>query len=73
MLTGEKLPIDLAANVEALGAEVVRVNLLDEFRAAIATARAAAFHHHIEIDPPARTAHQVHERDQKPLIGGVQP
>src|SRR4029077_2402736 len=41
MLAGEKLPIDLAANVESLGAKVIRVKTIEEFRAAIATARAA--------------------------------
>ena len=100
MLTGEKLPVDLAANVESLGANVIRVKTIEEFRAAIATARAADVTTAIpiETDPlapvpsseswrdvpvsevaaldstqRARKAYEVHERDQKPLIGGTQP
>jgi 3D-(3,5/4)-trihydroxycyclohexane-1,2-dione acylhydrolase (decyclizing) len=55
MLTGGKLPIDLAANVESLGAQVIRVKTIEEFRAAIATARAAEHTTaiHIETDPLA--------------------
>jgi 3D-(3,5/4)-trihydroxycyclohexane-1,2-dione acylhydrolase (decyclizing) len=55
MLTGEKLPVDLAANAESLGARVIRVKTIEEFRAAIATARAAeqTTAIHIETDPLA--------------------
>ncbi len=55
MLTGDKLPVDLAKNAESLGAEVIRVTTIAEFRAAIATARAATRTTaiHIETDPLA--------------------
>ena len=39
LLNGDKLPIDLAANAESLGAEVIRCNGIDEFRAAIERVR----------------------------------
>ena len=41
LLDGDKLPIDLAANAESLGADVIRVKTIDEFRAALEQARAA--------------------------------
>jgi 3D-(3,5/4)-trihydroxycyclohexane-1,2-dione acylhydrolase (decyclizing) len=55
MLDGDKLPIDLAANAESLGADVIRVRTIEEFRAAIATAKAATRTTaiHIETDPLA--------------------
>jgi 3D-(3,5/4)-trihydroxycyclohexane-1,2-dione acylhydrolase (decyclizing) len=55
MLSGDKLPVDLAANAESLGAKVIRVKTIEEFRAAIATARAADVTTaiHIETDPLA--------------------
>jgi 3D-(3,5/4)-trihydroxycyclohexane-1,2-dione acylhydrolase (decyclizing) len=55
LLDGGKLPIDLAANAESLGAEVIRVKGIDEFRDALATARAAdhTIAIHIETDPLA--------------------
>jgi len=55
MLTGDKLPVDLAANAESLGAKVIRVRTIEEFRAAIATSRAAEHTTaiHIETDPLA--------------------
>jgi 3D-(3,5/4)-trihydroxycyclohexane-1,2-dione acylhydrolase (decyclizing) len=55
LLDGDKLPIDLAANVESLGADVIRVKTIDEFRAALDTARAATRTTavHIETDPLA--------------------
>src|SRR4029453_17175379 len=34
-------PVDLAANAESLGADVIRVKSIDEFRDALDTARAA--------------------------------
>ena len=40
--TGDTLPVDLAANAESLGADVIRVKGIDEFRDALDTARAAA-------------------------------
>jgi 3D-(3,5/4)-trihydroxycyclohexane-1,2-dione acylhydrolase (decyclizing) len=54
-LSGEKLPIDLAANVESLGADVIRVKTIDEFRDALDRARAATRTTaiHIETDPLA--------------------
>jgi 3D-(3,5/4)-trihydroxycyclohexane-1,2-dione acylhydrolase (decyclizing) len=55
MLDGAKLPIDLAANAASLGAEVIRVRTIDEFRAAIHTSRASSRTTaiHIETDPLA--------------------
>ena len=55
MLDGDKLPIDLATNAESLGADVIRVRTMEEFRAAIATAKAATRTTaiHIETDPLA--------------------
>jgi 3D-(3,5/4)-trihydroxycyclohexane-1,2-dione acylhydrolase (decyclizing) len=55
LLNGDKLPIDLAANVESLGAEVIRCKGMDEFREAIE--RVKSIPHtvaiHIESDPLA--------------------
>ena len=55
LLDGDKLPIDLAANAESLGAEVIRVKGMDEFREAVE--RAKSIPHtvaiHIESDPLA--------------------
>jgi 3D-(3,5/4)-trihydroxycyclohexane-1,2-dione acylhydrolase (decyclizing) len=42
LLSGDTLPVDLAANAESLGADVIRVKSIDEFRDALATARASA-------------------------------
>jgi 3D-(3,5/4)-trihydroxycyclohexane-1,2-dione acylhydrolase (decyclizing) len=55
LFTGSTLPVDLAANVASLGAEVIRVRTIDEFRAAIGRARAATgtVAIHIETDPLA--------------------
>jgi 3D-(3,5/4)-trihydroxycyclohexane-1,2-dione acylhydrolase (decyclizing) len=55
MLDGGKLPIDLAANAESLGADVIRVSTIAEFRAAVATSRASdrTTAIHIETDPLA--------------------
>ena len=55
LLSGDKLPLDLAANVESLGADVLRVKTIDEFRTALDTARAATRTTaiHIETDPLA--------------------
>jgi 3D-(3,5/4)-trihydroxycyclohexane-1,2-dione acylhydrolase (decyclizing) len=55
LLDGDKLPIDLAMNAESLGADVIRVKTIDEFRAALDTARAATRTTaiHIETDPLA--------------------
>jgi 3D-(3,5/4)-trihydroxycyclohexane-1,2-dione acylhydrolase (decyclizing) len=55
LLDGGTLPIDLAANAESLGAEVIRVRTIEEFRAALARARAAdrLTAVHIETDPLA--------------------
>ncbi|HEY0813002.1 MAG TPA: 3D-(3,5/4)-trihydroxycyclohexane-1,2-dione acylhydrolase (decyclizing) [Pseudonocardia sp.] len=54
-LNGATLPIDLAANAESLGAQVIRVKTIAEFREAIATCRAAerTTAIHIETDPLA--------------------
>jgi 3D-(3,5/4)-trihydroxycyclohexane-1,2-dione acylhydrolase (decyclizing) len=54
-LDGATLPVDLAANAESLGAEVIRVRTIAEFRAAIARSRAAerTTAIHVETDPLA--------------------
>src|SRR4051794_23495480 len=39
--TGDLLPVDLAANAESLGADVIRVKTIDEFRDALDAARRA--------------------------------
>jgi 3D-(3,5/4)-trihydroxycyclohexane-1,2-dione acylhydrolase (decyclizing) len=55
MLDGATLPIDLAANAESLGADVIRVTTIEEFRDAIARSRASSRTTaiHIETDPLA--------------------
>jgi 3D-(3,5/4)-trihydroxycyclohexane-1,2-dione acylhydrolase (decyclizing) len=55
MLDGAKLPIDLAANAQSLGADVLRVSTIDELRIALRKARAAERTTvvHIETDPLA--------------------
>jgi 3D-(3,5/4)-trihydroxycyclohexane-1,2-dione acylhydrolase (decyclizing) len=54
-LDGDTLPIDLAANAESLGAAVIRVRTIEEFRAAIARSRASGRTTaiYIETDPLA--------------------
>ena len=53
--TATSCPIDLAANAESLGADVIRVKTIDEFRDALDAARAATRTTaiHIETDPLA--------------------
>jgi 3D-(3,5/4)-trihydroxycyclohexane-1,2-dione acylhydrolase (decyclizing) len=41
LLDGGHLPVDLAANAESLGADVLRARTIEEFRTALAKARAA--------------------------------
>ncbi len=55
LLDGDKLPIDLAANAESLGADVIRVKTIDEFREALRQAKASrrTTAVHIETDPLA--------------------
>ncbi|HEY7274074.1 MAG TPA: 3D-(3,5/4)-trihydroxycyclohexane-1,2-dione acylhydrolase (decyclizing) [Actinoplanes sp.] len=55
LLDGDKLPVDLAANAESLGADVIRVTTIDEFREALAAAKMATRTTavHIETDPLA--------------------
>ncbi|GAA5132542.1 3D-(3,5/4)-trihydroxycyclohexane-1,2-dione acylhydrolase (decyclizing) [Pseudonocardia adelaidensis] len=55
LLDGQPLPVDLAANAESLGADVIRVRTIEEFRAAIARSRASdrTTAIHIETDPLA--------------------
>lgn len=55
MLDGATLPVDLAANAASLGADVIRVRTIAEFRSAIATSRASdrTTAIHIETDPLA--------------------
>ena len=54
-LEGEPLPVDLAANAASLGARAVRVEGVDELRAALAEAKAEAWPGpvviHVETDP----------------------
>ena len=52
-LDGDVLPVDLAANAESLGADVLRAGTLDEFRAALIKARDAERTTvvHVETDP----------------------
>jgi 3D-(3,5/4)-trihydroxycyclohexane-1,2-dione acylhydrolase (decyclizing) len=54
-LDGDKLPVDLAANAESLGADVIRVKTIDEFRDALERAKASdrTTAVHIETDPLA--------------------
>jgi 3D-(3,5/4)-trihydroxycyclohexane-1,2-dione acylhydrolase (decyclizing) len=54
-LDGEVLPVDLAANAASLGAEVIRVRTIAEFREAVARSRASdrTTAIHIETDPLA--------------------
>jgi len=55
MLDGDFLPVDLAANAESLGAEVLRASTIDELRVALAKARSAQHTTvvHVETDPLA--------------------
>lgn len=55
LLDGQTLPVDLAANAESLGADVIRVRTIEEFREAIARSRASdrTTAIHIETDPLA--------------------
>jgi 3D-(3,5/4)-trihydroxycyclohexane-1,2-dione acylhydrolase (decyclizing) len=55
LLDGPPLPVDLAANAESLGADVIRVRTIEEFREAIARSRASdrTTAIHIETDPLA--------------------
>jgi 3D-(3,5/4)-trihydroxycyclohexane-1,2-dione acylhydrolase (decyclizing) len=49
----EKLPVDLAANAESLGARVLRTRTIEDFRAALETAKAATGGPvvvHVEVD-----------------------
>jgi 3D-(3,5/4)-trihydroxycyclohexane-1,2-dione acylhydrolase (decyclizing) len=52
-LDGERLPVDLAANAASLGAHVIETATIDEFEAALRTARASSRTTvvHIETDP----------------------
>jgi 3D-(3,5/4)-trihydroxycyclohexane-1,2-dione acylhydrolase (decyclizing) len=52
-LDGERLPVDLAANAESLGARVIRASTVAEVEAALADARAATQTTvvHVETDP----------------------
>jgi 3D-(3,5/4)-trihydroxycyclohexane-1,2-dione acylhydrolase (decyclizing) len=54
-LDGDVLPVDLAANVASLGADVLRVRTIGEFRDAVEQCRAAARTTaiHVETDPLA--------------------
>jgi 3D-(3,5/4)-trihydroxycyclohexane-1,2-dione acylhydrolase (decyclizing) len=52
-LDGDVLPVDLAANAESLGADVLRARTIDELRAALAKARESdrTTVVHVETDP----------------------
>jgi 3D-(3,5/4)-trihydroxycyclohexane-1,2-dione acylhydrolase (decyclizing) len=52
-LDGDVLPVDLAANAESLGADVLRVSTIDELRSALAKARDSERTTvvHVETDP----------------------
>jgi 3D-(3,5/4)-trihydroxycyclohexane-1,2-dione acylhydrolase (decyclizing) len=52
-LDGDLLPVDLAANAESLGADVLRAGTVEEFRAALRKAREATRTTvvHVETDP----------------------
>ncbi|OLE25092.1 MAG: 3D-(3,5/4)-trihydroxycyclohexane-1,2-dione acylhydrolase (decyclizing) [Actinobacteria bacterium 13_1_20CM_3_71_11] len=52
-LDGEVLPVDLAANAESLGAQVLRVSTVDELRTALRKAKDAdrTTVVHVEVDP----------------------
>ena len=52
-LDGDVLPVDLAANAESLGADVLRVRTVEELRAALLKAKAAEHTTvvHVEVDP----------------------
>jgi 3D-(3,5/4)-trihydroxycyclohexane-1,2-dione acylhydrolase (decyclizing) len=52
-LSGDVLPMDLAANAESLGADVLRAHTIDELRAALVKAKASERTTvvHIETDP----------------------
>jgi 3D-(3,5/4)-trihydroxycyclohexane-1,2-dione acylhydrolase (decyclizing) len=54
-LDGHVLPVDLAANAESLGADVIRVRTIAEFRDAVEQSRAATRTTaiHVETDPLA--------------------
>jgi 3D-(3,5/4)-trihydroxycyclohexane-1,2-dione acylhydrolase (decyclizing) len=54
-LDGDRLPVDLAANAASLGALVIETATIDEFEAALRTARAASRTTvvHVETDPLA--------------------
>jgi 3D-(3,5/4)-trihydroxycyclohexane-1,2-dione acylhydrolase (decyclizing) len=53
LLSGDRLPIDLAANAASLGADVKRAVTIEEFRTALDEARAATITTviHVETDP----------------------
>jgi 3D-(3,5/4)-trihydroxycyclohexane-1,2-dione acylhydrolase (decyclizing) len=55
LLSGDKLPFDLASNIESLGADVIRVTTINDFRDALVRARAATKTTavYIETDPLA--------------------
>jgi 3D-(3,5/4)-trihydroxycyclohexane-1,2-dione acylhydrolase (decyclizing) len=52
-LSGDRLPVDLAANAASLGADVKRAGSISELRSALAEARASSTTTviHIETDP----------------------
>jgi 3D-(3,5/4)-trihydroxycyclohexane-1,2-dione acylhydrolase (decyclizing) len=54
-LDGDILPVDLALNAQSMGADVIRVNGITEFRKALDVARAATRTTviHIDTDPQA--------------------
>jgi 3D-(3,5/4)-trihydroxycyclohexane-1,2-dione acylhydrolase (decyclizing) len=55
LFDGDKLPVDLAANAESLGADVLRANTVEDLRAALEQAKASSRTTvvHVETDPLA--------------------
>ena len=54
MLDGGYLPVDLAANAESLGADVLRTRTIEEFRVALGKAGGVPDHRRLHRDGPAR-------------------
>ena len=72
LLDGDKLPIDLAANAESLGADVIRCKGIDEFREAIERVGVDPAHgRDPHRDRPAGAGAQPRELVGRPGLGGV--
>ncbi len=74
LLDGDQLPVDLAANAESLGAEVIRVRTIEEFRTAIAALPGRGAHHgDPHRDRPARARPVPGELVGRAGLGGRRP